>query len=112
MSSRDARRLSLFLLLTPFTLWIGLLIVLPHITILLLSLREKVRPRVFTYGLGNYIAFLGEPLYWHTLLRTAVMSLLVTALALVIAFPIAYYITKVAATRWRGGLLLLCLVPL
>lgn len=112
MTLKEARRLSLFLLLTPFALWIGLLIVLPHISILLLSLREKIRPRVFSYGLGNYLTFLGEPLYWHTLLRTAAMSMLVTALVLVIAFPIAYYIAKVAAPRWRGGLLLLCLVPL
>ncbi|MBT9290980.1 ABC transporter permease [Prosthecodimorpha staleyi] len=112
MRTRDADRLALFLLLTPFVLWIGLLIVLPHVGVVLLSLREKIAPRVFEYGLGNYVAFLKEPIYLNTLLRTAVMSLLVTALALLVAFPVAFYIAKVARARSRAALLLLCLVPL
>src|SRR3546814_13967454 len=40
------------------------------------------------------------------------MSLLVTALALLIGFPIAYYIAKVAGGRTRGALFLVCLIPL
>lgn len=112
MKTRDADRLALILLLTPFVMWIGLLIVLPHAGVVLLSLREKVAARVFEYGLGNYIAFLKEPIYLNTLMRTAVMSLLVTALALLVAFPVAFYIAKVARARSRAALLLLCLVPL
>ncbi len=112
MTTRQARRLSLFLLLMPLLLWLFLLIILPHIGIATLSVREKVSPRVYTYGFANYIAFAKEPIYWNTLLRTAVMSLLVTALTLLIAFPVAYYIAKVAQRRSRAGLFLLCLVPL
>jgi len=40
------------------------------------------------------------------------MSLLVTVLALIIGFPIAYYIAKIAGPRMRGALFLLCLIPL
>src|SRR3546814_19284635 len=40
------------------------------------------------------------------------MSLLVTALALLIGFPIAYYIAKIAGPRSRGALFLVCLIPL
>jgi spermidine/putrescine transport system permease protein len=112
MSRSDANRLTLFLLLMPFVLWIGLLIILPHVGIVGLSLREKVSPRVFTYGLGNYLAFVTEPIYVNTLMRTATMSVLVTFLALAVGFPIAYYIAKVAKARSRASLLLLCLVPL
>jgi len=112
MMQKDLRRLSLFLLLLPFALWILLLIVLPHIGILIVSLQEKVAPRVYTFGFGNYIEFFNEPIYWTTLLRTAVMSLLVTALTLVIAFPIAYYIAKIASKQSKGALFLLCLIPL
>lgn len=112
MSAKQARRLSLFLLLTPLLLWLVLLIVLPHIGIAALSVREKVSPRVYTYGLANYIAFAQEPIYWNTLLRTATMSLLVTGLTLLIGFPVAYYIAKVAHRRSRAGLFLLCLIPL
>ncbi len=109
---KDIRRLSLILLFTPFALWIVLLIILPHIGMVILSLREKVAPRVYEYGLANYIDFINEPIYWNTLLRTGMMSLLVTTLALLIGFPIAYYIAKIAGNRTRGALFLLCLIPL
>ncbi|MEM1429701.1 MAG: ABC transporter permease [Pseudomonadota bacterium] len=108
----DAKRLSLILLFSPFALWIALLIVLPHIGMVILSLREKVAPRVYEFGFGNYIEFLNEPIYWNTLLRTGSMSLLVTFLALIIGFPVAYYIAKIAGKRSRGALFLLCLIPL
>ncbi len=108
----DIRRLSLILLFAPFALWIFLLIVLPHIGMIALSLREKVAPRVYEFGFGNYIDFIQEPIYWNTLLRTGSMSILVTFLALLIGFPIAYYIAKIAGQRSKGALFLLCLIPL
>lgn len=111
-SGRDIRRLSLILLFAPFTLWIVLLIGLPHMGMIVLSLREKVAPRVYEYGLGNYIAFAQEPIYWNTLMRTGSMSLLVTVLALLIGFPVAYYIAKIAGNRTRGALFLIILIPL
>jgi spermidine/putrescine transport system permease protein len=112
MLKKDAERLSLILLLTPFLLWIVLLIIVPHIGIAALSLREKLGPREYTYGLANYIAFINEPIYWNTLLRTAVISILVTVLTLIVGFPIAYYIAKIAQQRTRAALFLLCLIPL
>jgi len=112
MRERDIRRLSLILLFAPFALWILLLIVLPHLGMGVLALREKIGPRQFEFGFGNFVEFLEEPIYWNTLLRTGSMSLLVTALALIIGFPIAYYIAKVAGGRTRGALFLACLVPL
>ena len=112
MSQNDAGKLSLILLLTPFVLWIGLLIALPQLGVAFISLREKIGPGQYTFGAANYVAFLKEPIYWNTLLRTASISILVTALALVIGFPVAYYIAKVARQRSRAALFLMCLIPL
>lgn len=112
MMQRDIKRLSLILLFAPFALWIVLLIILPHLGMFYISLREKVGPRVYEFGLENYINFFTEPIYWNTLLRTGSMSLLVTALALLLGFPIAYYIAKIAGNRTRGALFLMCLIPL
>ncbi len=112
MMQRDIKRLSLILLFAPFALWIVLLIILPHLGMFYISLREKVGPRVYEFGLENYINFFTEPIYWNTLLRTGSMSLLVTALALLLGFPIAYYIAKIAGHRTRGALFLMCLIPL
>ncbi|MEM1399269.1 MAG: ABC transporter permease, partial [Pseudomonadota bacterium] len=109
---KDIRRLSFILLFAPFALWIVLLILLPHAGMLMLSLREKVAPRVYEFSFANYIDFMQEPIYWNTLLRTGSMSLLVTFLALLIGFPIAYYIAKIAGRRTKGALFLLCLIPL
>ena len=111
-TAKDAKRLALILLFMPFALWITLLILLPHIGMFILSLKEKVAPRVYEYGLDNYINFAQEPIYWNTLLRTGSVSLLVTLLALLIGFPVAYYIAKIAGHRTKGALFLLCLIPL
>lgn len=112
MIRSDAGKLSLILLMAPFALWIVLLILLPQMGIGYVSLREKVGPGEFTFGFGNYMDFLREPIYWNTLLRTAWMSILVTILALLIGFPVAYYIAKIARQRSRAALFLLCLIPL
>ena len=108
----DTGKLALILFMAPFILWIVLLIVLPQLGIGYVSLREKLGPRQYTFGLGNYIDFLMEPIYWNTLLRTAWMSILVTALALLVGFPVAYYIARIAGQRSRSALLLFCLIPL
>ena len=112
MARSDAGKLSLILLMTPFLMWIVLLIILPQIGIGYLSFQEKVGPRQYVFGVGNYVEFLSEPIYWNTLLRTAWMSILVTILALMIGFPVAYYIAKIARKRSRAALFLLCLIPL
>ncbi|GGD95679.1 peptide ABC transporter permease [Aureimonas endophytica] len=109
---RDARRLTLILLFMPFALWMLLLILLPHLGVAFLSLREKTGPRQYGFGFGNYWKFFSEPIYWTLLLRTAATSLLVTALTLVAAFPVAWYIAKIAAGRSKAALFLLCLLPL
>lgn len=101
-----------YFLLAPFALWLGLLVVLPHIDMLVLSLQEKVAPRVYQFGLGNYVEFLGEPVYRNTLLRTAVMSIFVTFLTFLAGFPVAYYIAKIARRKMRAALFLFCLAPL
>jgi spermidine/putrescine transport system permease protein len=112
MTVADSRRLALILLFAPFLLWIVLLIALPQLGILAISLHDDLRPDSYAISFSSYIDFFHEPIYWRTLLRTAAISILVTALALLIGFPVAYYIAKVARRRMRAGLFLLCLVPL
>jgi hypothetical protein len=46
------RRLMLGLLLAPALLWLFALIVLPHLDLALLSLRERVAPRVYEFQPG------------------------------------------------------------
>lgn len=100
-----------YLLFTPFALWLVLLIILPHINLAILSLSERVGVGEYTTSTANYMTFFNEPLYIRTFLRTATMSTLATVLTLLIGFPVAYYIAKMARGRARSVLFLMCLVP-
>jgi spermidine/putrescine transport system permease protein len=105
------RRLVLTLLLAPALLWLFALIVLPHVDLALLSFRERSAPRHYQPSLTQYRTFFTEPLYWHIFVRTALLSALATALTLLIAFPIAWVITKVAQGRTSAFLFIVCLIP-
>jgi spermidine/putrescine transport system permease protein len=105
------RRLLLALLLAPALLWLVGLIILPHLDLALLSFREHIAPREYVRSLAQYRTFFSEPLYWHVFLRTAVFSALATALTLLVAFPIAWIIAKVARGRMSALLFVVCLIP-
>lgn len=104
-------RLLLMLLLVPALLWLLGLIVLPHVELGILSLRARVAPRVYEASLSQFRTFIDEPLYWHTFVRTAVMSILATAVTLLLAFPIAWTIAKIARGRKKSMLFVMCLIP-
>ncbi|RME13945.1 MAG: ABC transporter permease [Alphaproteobacteria bacterium] len=108
---RANARLGFFLLITPLVLWLGLLIVIPHIDMFLVSLRERVGVGEYRTGLANYRVFAEQPLYIMTFARTAIMSVLATAITLVIAFPVSFYIAKIAKGRLQSALFLMTLIP-
>ncbi len=104
-------RLTLGLLLAPALLWLGALIILPHVDLALLSFRERVGPRQYVASLAQYKTFFTEPLYWHVFVRTALLSVIATLLTLLIAFPISWIIAKLARGRASSLLFLVCLIP-
>ena len=112
--SRPARwyvALTLGLLLAPAILWLGALVVLPHIELAVLSFRVRVGPHQYAASLAQYATFFADPLYWHVFVRTALMSLAATSLTLLLAFPIAWIIAKLASDRASSVLFVLCLIP-
>jgi spermidine/putrescine transport system permease protein len=104
-------RLALGLLLAPALLWLGALVVLPHVDLALLSFRERIGPREYVASLAQYRTFFDEPLYWHIFVRTAVMSIIATLLTLLLAFPVAWIIAKLARGRAGSLLFIICLIP-
>jgi spermidine/putrescine transport system permease protein len=111
LSSQAQARLMLLLLLAPALLWLVGLILLPHVELGILSLRERVAPRVYEPSLAQFATFVEEPLYWHTFVRTALMSMVATAITLLMAFPVAWTIAKIARGRNKSLLFVLCLIP-
>jgi spermidine/putrescine transport system permease protein len=106
-----SQRLILWLLLAPALLWLLGLILLPHLDLALLSLRERTGPGEYTFGLAQYRTFFTEPLYWDVFVRTATISLIATALTLLLAFPIAWTIAKLTRGRLSALLFAVCLIP-
>ena len=108
---KNQKRWALLFFLSPVLLWLVLMIVLPHIDLLIMSFRWETDDGQMTWSFKNYLNFFEEPIYWLTFVRTAMYSILVTILTLVIALPLAFYITKVVAPRYQGFLLVLLLLP-
>ena len=109
--TRAQARLLLMLLLAPALLWLLGLLLLPHVELGILSLRARVAPRVYEPSLAQFRTFVDEPLYWHTFVRTAIMSILATVITLLMAFPIAWTIAKIARGRAKSMLFVMCLIP-
>ncbi len=104
-------RLGVLLLFAPVVLWLVGLIILPHIELAYLSLRVRLAPRVYEPSFAQYRMFFEEPLYLQTFLRTALISIMSTALTLLVCFPVAWTIAKIARHRVRSLMFLLCLIP-
>jgi len=65
-----------------------------------------------TFTIGNFAELASNPLYRTVLLRTVGMAAVVTLTCGLLAFPIAYYMARVASTRVRGLLAVAVVMPL
>ena len=110
-SSGLQAKLLFAMLLAPALIWLVLLLLLPHLELGVLSMRVRVAPRVYEPSLSQYATFFNEPLYWHTFVRTAGLSIVSTVLTLLMAFPLAWTIAKIARGRTKSMMFVLCLIP-
>ncbi|MEM7025856.1 MAG: ABC transporter permease [Pseudomonadota bacterium] len=67
--------------------------------------------REATFTAAHYLAFLTERIYMVPFLRTLVFALTVTAITLVVVYPIAYFIAKRAPASRQIRYLLILLAP-
>ena len=65
-----------------------------------------------TFTLDNYKDVVSESVYRSVTGRTVLIAALVTVTDVLLAFPIAFYMAKVAKPRMRGVLVVAVLVPL
>jgi len=91
-------------LAAPALLLIGVVFIIPVGLLLLRSLSE---PR---WGLQNYIAAFAQPVYLRVFWNTVVIAGSVTALCLIIGYPVAYTMAH-AGERGRRFLVFVILVP-
>jgi putative spermidine/putrescine transport system permease protein len=63
-------------------------------------------------SLENFESLVNEPVYLDIVKRTVLIAALVTLTDVVLAFPIAFYMAKVASRRGKGILVVAVLLPL
>jgi spermidine/putrescine transport system permease protein len=105
----------LFAVLTGF--WLLALVVLPDLYLFENSFRPYLPvvdvggPKDF-YSFNNYLTFFESPIHIQVFIWTVIYSSLVTVICLIIAYPLAYYLAKVARGSTVPTLFLLLLIPL
>jgi putative spermidine/putrescine transport system permease protein len=67
---------------------------------------------VKVWSLDNFTTLLTTGVYQQVALRSVGVALAVTALCVVIAFPVAFFTARIAAPRWRPLLVVAILTPL
>lgn len=60
---------------------------------------------------AGYRSFFADPLYYQPLIRSFVFSFIVTGTALIVVYPVAYYVARIVKPEGRFRALLLLLVP-
>ena len=66
---------------------------------------------IHTLTLGNYVRFFTDPVFLPVFRNTVILCVSVAAICIVLAYPVAYFLTTLKG-RWRYALLMLLLVPL
>lgn len=113
-SAEGAKRRSrtAYFLLLPGMGWLALFFAIPFITLVITSLQVPVPGTTGQYmaafEIMNYPEALG--LYWQQFVRSLIFAGIATILALIIAFPLAYFIAF-RGGQWKGLLLVLVIAP-
>ena len=111
-NNKNNPNFTFYLLVVPVLTWLTFMIVIPHAELLISSFKAEDDMGDMVFSFANYIEFFTEQIYWLTFVKTATYSIAVTLLAFIVAFPIAFYLTKVASKKNASFLILLLLIPL
>lgn len=98
----------------PGTVWLILFLIAPLVMIVLVSVwsRTIVGFEAFSFSLDAYGRIFDTPVYLNTLRDTVIRAVLVTALCILIGYPIAYYLARgVKSIKIQIALFILVLAP-
>lgn len=112
--ARGGSRLTASSLITPATLLVAIGLLIPLAILFRYSLNDFVAQRkmmVEAITLSSYAKFFTDPYYTNILLRTLRVAVTVTALCLVLGFPLAYVLAR-TRSRYKNLLIMLVVLPL
>ena len=97
-------------------IWLIGLVILPQLLMIDYSFRPNLLPAEIggpkdVYSLVNYDTLFNNQIHLAIFFKTIWSSVLVTLLTLVVSYPIAFYLAKVATARQAALCLLLLIIP-
>ena len=96
----------------PALLWTLGLFVVPFASMVAMSLwRRSDTTLVRTWDLQNYAAFFAKPYFVEGLLNSLEITVVVTVISVLLAYPLAWFIAERVPERWQRTALLLAIVP-
>ena len=114
VSKRERLNWAPYLLIAPNFIWLLLFMAGALFVLGVMSLRGYEpggRGILDTWELTHYTAFLSDPFFLNVLWRSLVISAAVTLVCIVLAFPLAYWLSRLRGTA-RAILYLAVLIPL
>jgi spermidine/putrescine transport system permease protein len=80
---------------TPIIIWLIFIVLIPIILMFIMSLRLKSGYDILNiFTLKNYLEFFKNDVYWKMLLKSFKMAFYVSIVAIIISYPLAYFISR------------------
>lgn len=92
---------------TPALLWTLVFFVVPFVAMAVMSLTQKDGG----FSLAAYQQFFTNPSYWHALINSLEVTLVVTAVSVLLAYPFAWILAFIVPERWQRLALMLAVLP-
>jgi spermidine/putrescine transport system permease protein len=92
---------------TPALLWTLVFFVVPFVAMAVMSLTQKGGG----FSLAAYQQFFENPSYWRALVNSLEVTLIVTALSVILAYPFAWILAFMVPERWQRLALMLAVLP-
>ncbi len=111
--TREGReRLKAWAFVSPALLWTLAFFVLPFAIMAMVSLWKREGTQILrVWNLDNYIGFFEKPHFVEGLLNSLEITLLVTAISVLLAYPLAWILAERVPRRWQRLALLLAILP-
>ncbi len=93
---------------SPALLWTLVFFVVPFIAMAVMSLHPKAGEGL---SLDAYSQFFTNPSYWHALINSLEVTLIVTVISVLLAYPFAWILAFLVPERWQRLALMLAVLP-
>jgi spermidine/putrescine transport system permease protein len=108
VSESQSGKLLPWALVTPALLWTLVFFVLPFMAMVVLSLTHNDDGRA---TFENYRQFFDNPSYWRAMVNSLQVTLIVTAISVLLAYPFAWILAEIVPPRLQRLALVLAILP-